>query len=53
MTNIGLSTRTAICRFVISLSDTRCIIINTIFLLILGIIMIFVKSGIEKMKLRF
>ncbi|EAJ4860896.1 MFS transporter, partial [Campylobacter jejuni] len=38
---------------VISLSDTRYIIVNTIVLLILGIIMIFVRSRIEKMKLRF
>ncbi|HED4910350.1 TPA: MFS transporter [Campylobacter jejuni] len=51
--NIGLSTGTAICGLVISLSDTRYIIVNTIVLLILGIIMIFVRSRIEKMKLRF
>ncbi|EAH5061857.1 MFS transporter [Campylobacter jejuni] len=51
--NIGLSTGTAICGLVISLSDTRYIIVNTIVLLILGIIMIFVRSKIEKMKLRF
>ncbi|EIL4574464.1 MFS transporter, partial [Campylobacter jejuni] len=41
------------CGLVISLSDTRYIIVNTIVLLILGIIMIFVRSRIEKMKLRF
>ncbi|EAI0804421.1 TPA: MFS transporter [Campylobacter jejuni] len=51
--NIGLSIGTAICGLVISLSDTRYIIVNTIVLLILGIIMIFVRSRIEKMKLRF
>ncbi|EOH3345705.1 MFS transporter [Campylobacter jejuni] len=51
--NIGLSTGTAICGLVISLSDTRYIIVNTIVLLILGIIMIFIRSRIEKMKLRF
>lgn len=51
--NIGLSTGTAICGLVISLSDMRYIIVNTIVLLILGIIMIFVRSRIEKMKLRF
>lgn len=51
--NIGLSIGTAICGLVISLSDTRYIIVNTIVLLILGIIMIFIRSRIEKMKLRF
>ncbi|MBK1972919.1 MFS transporter [Campylobacter sp. TTU-622] len=51
--NIGLSSGTAICGMVISLSNTRFIIISTIFLLILGIMMILLRRRIEKMKLRF
>lgn len=51
--NIGLSSGTAICGMVISLSNTHFIIISTILLLILGIIMILLRRREEKMKLRF
>lgn len=51
--NIGLSSGTAICGIVISLSNTRFIVISTIFLLILGIVMILLRRRVEKMKLRF
>lgn len=51
--NIGLSSGTAICGIVVSLSNTRFIVISTIFLLILGIVMILLRRRVEKMKLRF
>ncbi|HDZ4937315.1 TPA: MFS transporter [Campylobacter jejuni] len=51
--NIGLSTGTAICGLVISLSNTRFIAISSVILLSIGIIMILLRGKIQSMKLRF